>query len=265
MDRAIFKKEFKDIDQHIKKLRTLEGKPYIDQTLLLKDINALRKGDEGESKVSFQLRNICKPIYCFHNIKLKYGEDCLQCDFIVITKDTIYVMENKNWKGDITFLQNGTAIRKINKCDEPMGNPYSQSKRQADNLKYILVNEGLIPDNIEVRPMVVIANKYSVIKYDETYPEIRSSIIYAEDLNVFMDKEFELVREPILTAEDIKSISKFLIKNTIEEPPMVFDENKYRISLSKNKEKLDIPEQDTQNSKTKNNKYNNNKRNQRRR
>lgn len=265
MDRAIFKKEFKDIDEHIKKLRALEGKPYIDQTLLLKDINALMKGNEGESKVSFQLRNICKPIYCFHNIKLKYGEDCLQCDFIVITKDTIYVMENKNWKGDITFLQNGTTIRKINKCDEPMGNPYSQSKRQADNLKYILVNEGLISDDLEVRPLVVIANKYSVIRFDETYPEIRSSIIYAEDLNVFMDKEFELNKEPMLTTEDIKNISKFLIKNTIEEPPMVFDERKYRIRQSKNKEKLEIDDQDSNNSKKKNDRYNNNKRKQRRR
>lgn len=264
MERAIFKKEFKDIEEHIKKLKALEGNPYINQTLLAKDMKALMKGSEGESKVSFQLRNICKPIYCFHNIKLEYGEDCLQCDFIVITKDTIYVMETKDWKGDITFLKNGTAIRKINRCDEPMGNPYSQSKRQADNLKYILVNEGLISEELEVRPLVVISNKYSIVKYEETCPEIINSIIYAEDLNVFMDKEFELNKSSKLAISNIEDISKFLIKNTIEEPPMVFNEKKYRIRPSKNKEKLDVQEQNDNKSKKKN-KYNNNKRKPRRR
>ena len=74
----------------------------------VKEINALKKGIEGEDNVLYQLMHTGIGMYILHGIQI---EDA-QIDFVVVTRGWIYFIECKNWKGNWIIQNDGTILIK---------------------------------------------------------------------------------------------------------------------------------------------------------
>lgn len=74
-----------------------------------KEKSSIKKGHEGEKSVLFYLENSNIPMYILHGVYLKELDNekknnknnGVQIDYIVITQRNIYVIECKNWSGNL--------------------------------------------------------------------------------------------------------------------------------------------------------------------
>lgn len=172
MDKSIFVKEFQYSRRLQRNIRRVDGESDAAYT---RRVKIAKYGLEGEDNAYYQLKNICLPIVCLSDIRLseKYGS--AQADFVVISKDNIFLLEVKNLYGSVRVTEDGDVIRIIPRGkdfeQEGMKNPFTQIRRQADVFKiFFEQNQILLP----IKTSIVMGNPKTSIFHDgEKYPIIR--------------------------------------------------------------------------------------------
>lgn len=172
MEKSIFVKEFQYSRKLQRNTHRVNGES---DAAYAKRVKIAKYGLEGEDNAYYQLKNIRLPIVCLSDIRLSENYGSAQADFVVISKDNIFLIEVKNLYGSVRVTEEGDVIRIIPRGNdfehEGMANPFTQIRRQADIFKiFFEQNQILLP----IKTLIVMGNPRTSIFLDgKSYPIIR--------------------------------------------------------------------------------------------
>ena len=121
------------------------------------DINLI-KGIEGEKEVFHHLKPLSVPKYegfIIPNFKFIYGDENVECDFLVVTKNSIIILEVKKWQNPVSISSLGEIRTSDN---QTRGNINAQINRQKLFLEEIIKKD--LDCNIDVYSIILFSNPY---------------------------------------------------------------------------------------------------------
>lgn len=167
-----------------------------------KQINMARYGEIGENNIAYELQNSGMDMYILHDIYLEINGLSAQIDYIVITRQHIYVIECKNLIGNIEVDNSGAFIRTYEiagkRVKEGIYSPITQNQRHMQVLKEVrlsaksnFISKMLFEKHFaEVyKPIVVLANPKTYINYKYARKEIKDQIIRADQLIAYIKRQ----------------------------------------------------------------------------
>lgn len=195
----VFCKETSDTSIFINKMQMLlertdgEVKKKIE-----KQISMARYGEIGENNIAYELKNSGMDMYILHDIYLEINGLSAQIDYIVITRQHIYVIECKNLIGNIEVDNSGAFIRTYGRVKEGIYSPITQNQRHMQVLKEVrlsakgnFVSRMLFEKHFTetYKPIVVLANPKTYINYKYAKREIKEQIIRADQLIAYIKRQ----------------------------------------------------------------------------
>ena len=202
-------------------------------------------GLAGEKQVLYELLHSGIGMYILHNVNFEYKGKSAQIDFVVITARCNYLIECKNFIGNITINNKGDFVRTYTnnnkKVTEGVYNPITQSKRHLEIIKeqhYDTANL-LYKMNFEKNfdsfhdYIVVMANPKTIINDKYAPREVKERLVKADRIIECL-KKLESKREPYRFEKDIKKTADYYIEMNIEKP--LFNINLKDLINSKNNE-----------------------------
>lgn len=171
-------------------------------------IKIARYGIEGEDRVNYQLLNCDLPLICLSDVRISEEYGSAQADFIIISKNKMYVVEVKNLYGSIKVTDDKEVIRVIPRYthveEEGIGNPFVQVERQCKIFKKLLLYNDY---NYEIEPLIVMGNprtaimflgkKYPIIRYDNIKYFLEQNV----DKNVSDEEYFDMKKMGLFIAD----------------------------------------------------------------
>lgn len=131
-------------------------------------IKNLKNIIEGNKNVISELEDSNIPMYCLKDIVLKYKEELVRFDFIILTRRFFIILDTTSLNGDIAISESGCFSKYIkNKNDKTlkkniMESPIKKLNKSSEILLSILKEENLIKD-IKIETKLVISNPKSII------------------------------------------------------------------------------------------------------
>lgn len=222
-DNAVFLKKDSDVKKDIEYLESLVGKDNVkDQDKLLKQITTLKSGIYGEDRIEFELANSHIPMFVLHDIRLEYEESTAQIDFLVITKRNTYIIECKNFYGNIEINNKGDFIRWINKRPQGVYNPITQNQRHKEIIKKLRKNNEknfFTKMSFDAtfdswhKSIIVLANEKTYVNDRYAPKEIKEQIMKADQLIAYIKKTDQSSKAMNLNEAQMRSIAEFFLEN----------------------------------------------------
>ncbi|PEJ59515.1 hypothetical protein CN692_04800 [Bacillus sp. AFS002410] len=187
------------------------------------DFMKMKAGFTGEKKIDFYLELLPKDEFSIlHNIRLKNEENhFFQIDTLLLTCNYILILEVKNILGNIIFEKDfNQFIRIHDDKEENFPNPILQVNRQQKHLQTFLQKLKLVVPPIY--SFILISNSSSVIKTTLRNNKILENVFHTELLPLKVQKLNEIVEKQSLSSNQIKKISKALLKYHVSLNPNVF-------------------------------------------
>lgn len=103
---------------------------------LKEDAAKLQKGYNGERRLDYYLRSLTKDYYILNDVGLKIRNQTLQIDSLIITPNSLYLIEVKNFDGTLTF---DTVQRQLFQTINQTETTYKYPLTQADNTVYLMM------------------------------------------------------------------------------------------------------------------------------
>ncbi len=196
------------------------------------DIKLLSLGITGEKQIAFELRNSHIPMYILHDLYLEAGGLTAQIDYLVITKNSVMIIECKNLIGNIEINNNGDFIRtlEINGKYKKEGiySPITQNLRHLELIKQLRLNsKGSIISktvfeksfNSMYHSIIVLANPKTVLNAKYAKKEIKDQVIRADQLITHIRKiSNEKSIFDSLSDKDMEELAKFFLNNHKSNP-----------------------------------------------
>lgn len=209
MKKAIFKKNFSNYSSDLEDLEPLLNDNRYDKYMVNKQINIIKKGLKGEKELGYFLSNTFEEIFCLHDVYIQNGKQRSQLDYVVLTKNCIWILESKSLAGNLKVLKDGQLIRERGSCERY---PLIQANIQMQNLKEYLLNKNLIKNNVEIQYRVVFTDTDSTVNVTYENNEIKKNFINVELISTLFEDTSFLPEN--LTIGQINEISKDLIEET---------------------------------------------------
>ena len=186
-------KEDSELERKVEVLRKL-NKDFPNDKKIKNDLLTSSVGLKGEKEIIRCLKNSNIGMYVLHDITLKSGDVTAQIDYVVITPAKCYLIECKNFKGNIVIDSNGQFIRKyeLNGVikEESIESPLSQAERHReillktnDNkslLNRLFFDEKLFEDYHKT--LVVLTNNSAVLNKDNAPQKCKDLVIRSDEL-----------------------------------------------------------------------------------
>lgn len=173
-----------------------------------KRLYQLQAGYSGELKVDYYLQKIGVPdsSIILTNVELTLSSNySFQIDTLIITKQTIFILEVKNIKGNIYFKSNPHhLLREINGEETIMECPLTQLEITKENLSIWLAQKGI---EMNISGIVVLANNQCIVKEAPPNP----AITYMKRLAIILRQMNKMT--PIYKSEYIQMIAKLIQAN----------------------------------------------------
>lgn len=191
-----------------------------------KEKSSIKKGHEGEKSVLYYLENSNIPMYILHGVYLKELDNeekknnknnGVQIDYIVITQRNIYVIECKNWSGNLLVNRRGD----FEADDKGVKNPYTQNEIHLNNVKEKLnANSNFFFNyNNILHSIIVFSNPEMLIEINEAVPkEIESKIVKADMLGYYIKHFDEEYNNEFLSYEEMDELSNYFCQISSENP-----------------------------------------------
>lgn len=176
---------------------------------------SLSVGDMGEQTVMDYIAKYGDPSWVIlRNIWLShFGE--LECDLILITKHSIYVIEIKNYTGKFTY-ENGKCYYNQN---ETKINPIEQVRKNKVDLQNILSQ---IYPNIKIEAVVIFVGADNEVEILSEINDIK--VINRTQIRNFIlqikNKEERTYQNPLNANKIIQQLHKFEIQNPFMHAPL---------------------------------------------
>lgn len=219
---TVFLNESKRVEEFIVKLRELEIS--IPDGALKNEIkgriNLEKSGLDGEHAVIYSLKNSRKNMYVIHDLNI--GS---QIDFLIISSKQVYVVECKNWKGNIEVSENGDFYvyedKKTDKTRKRYKSPTSQNEEHLRAVKDLLVhsksnifNKKRIEEEYEKRycSLVVFTNTSSVIDTSKARVIDSKPVVHIDQL-IRRINDIEASIKDNMSIKQMKELADFFIEN----------------------------------------------------
>lgn len=224
---TVFLKETSDVKEYIEKMESL--KEYASDEIrqkIEKQISYAKYGEVGENNIAFQLKSSGIDMYVLHDIFLTIDNIPAQIDYLVITRNHIYVIECKNLYGNIEIDNKGAFIRsfQINGkwIKEGMDSPITQNERHLLVLKELRKrSEGnsLLKKLFEndygnsYKSIVVPANPKTILNDRYAKKEIKEKVIRADQLIAYMKNTDEAEKNYKMNEATMYELARFYLGN----------------------------------------------------
>lgn len=163
----------------------------------------------GEKLVAYQLKTIDEDHYSIlHDLCLKIGDLHFQIDFLLLTTRYVLIIETKNFAGTLLFDDQGQFIRILNEQQEGYSDPVAQSQYHQRCLRKWLSSHHF--PTLPVDYVVVVSKPSSIIKMENTDPEIRKRVLPASKLSAYVDHLNHFPNETIDLKTQRKLCKQFL-------------------------------------------------------
>lgn len=116
------------------------------------------KGIEGEKEVFHHLKPLSLNKYkgfIIPNFKFQYGDENVECDFIVVSKNSVIILEVKKWRNPVEINKIGEIKTSDN---QTRGNINAQVNRQCVFLEEIIRSD--LGFNITVNSCILFENPH---------------------------------------------------------------------------------------------------------
>lgn len=137
-----------------------------------RDEKLMMYGLIGEERVYYQLNKIENNLIGLYNIRIRYKNQTVQFDYILVGYGKIIVLEVKNLFGNLV-IKNESCYREINKGIkteiEGIYNPVIQLKEHCVVLKKYLNDKNV---NLSLHGIIVMANDKTLIKNETNHKNI---------------------------------------------------------------------------------------------
>lgn len=224
---TVFLKETSDVKEYIDKMEKL--KEYASDEIrkkIEKQISYARYGEIGENNIAFQLKSSGIDMYVLHDIFLTINDIPAQIDYLVITRNHIYVIECKNLYGNIEIDNKGAFIRHFQKNGkwerEGMDSPITQNERHLLVLKELRKkSEGnsLFKKLFETdygnsyKSIVVLANPKTILNDRYAKREVKEKVIRADQLIAYIKSTDEAEKNYKLSEAAMYDLAQFYLDN----------------------------------------------------
>ncbi len=182
-------------------------------------------GIYGEKNIAFELKNSGIDMYVLHDLCLEYNGLKAQIDYLIITRERVYVIECKNLIGNIEINSDGNFIRtyEINgkKIKEGMYSPITQNERHIAVIKGLRTPDNQIKKhffekyfNDTYRSLVVLSNPKTYLNAKFAKKEIKNKVIRADAL-ISHIKETDKISCCNLKNDEMLSAAKCFLEHNI--------------------------------------------------
>jgi len=195
-----------------------------------KDIERIYKGMQGENQVAFELENSGEDMYILHDILLPYAQhpSPAQIDYLVITRKYIYVIEVKNWSGNIEIDNKGNfnhiVVDKNNLVHTGSEySPVTQNQRHLEAVKGIAIDEmdrklrkKVFKKSFhnDFRSLVIFSNARTYLDIDKASIEIKEQIVKIDQLISYIRRN-DSYREKCWSNSEMYEIAEFYLNKNL--------------------------------------------------
>lgn len=246
---TVFLNESNRVENFIQRLKELEKDTP--EGVLKNDIKTRIKleksGLDGERAVMYHLKKSGMNMYVIHDLNI--GS---QIDFLIITSKRVYVVECKNWKGNIEITSSGDFYIYENKnkdfIKKRYQSPTSQNEVHLRTVKDLylqgmsgdLLNRRSIEDEFEKRyySLVVFTNTACVIDTSKAKLIDYEPVVHIDQLIRRINELDSGVKES-MSLKEMKELAEFYLNNNL--PDMEKYENEFLIyeeKVNKLKDKI---------------------------
>ena len=161
-----------------------------------------KKGEEGEDEVAEELRYIDKKFIVLRNINLpRKNNKPVQIDFLCVSDKGIFVIEVKNWLGEISGEYDDEIwISNIYDIENEQKNPVKQNEWHIETLKRF------IKQKMNFYSIIVFTDRADISELNENYNN--TYIINAEDIKYEIYKIYKNSNASLY--RDYKNVAKYL-------------------------------------------------------
>lgn len=182
-------------------------------------------GIYGEKNIAFELKNSGIDMYVLHDLCLEYNGLKAQIDYLIVTRERVYVIECKNLIGNIEINSDGNFIRtyEINgkKIKEGMYSPITQNERHIAVIKGLRTPDNQIKKhffekhfNDTYRSLVVLSNPKTYLNAKFAKKEIKNKVIRADAL-ISHIKETDKISCCNLKNDEMLLAAKYFLEHNI--------------------------------------------------
>ncbi len=244
----IFLKEDSNSKKQLSDLQSLRQEAVDDLAEQLdEEISKTNFGILGEDSVHFELANSHIPMFILHDLFLQCGDLSAQIDYLIITRQHVFVIECKNLYGDIEITSSGNFVRTIKygrqTKKEGIYSPITQNRRHLELIKQIRsdtksnffvksIFEKSFYENY--RSIVVLANPKTVLYDKYAKKEVKSQVIRADQLSEYIRQVDSEPGGLCLGKKDMEELAHFFLEQ--HKPQTVDYTQKYAERLKDQKE-----------------------------
>ena len=225
----VFLKDTSDATNVIEQLEALLPQASDDvREEIEKQIKVTTYGEMGENNVAFELKNSGMDMYILRDIYLEYGELSAQIDYLVITRQHVYIIECKNLIGNIEIDNMGNFIRSYEygnrKIKEGFYSPITQNERHLlmiKNLRGERHTNFLAKKRFEYtfantyKSIVVLANPKTILNAKYAKKEVKQKVIRLDQLIAHI-KAIDAAEEYSFKTDDMLALAQFFLESNKE-------------------------------------------------
>ena len=204
-----------------------------------KKLKFIKAGIKGEQEIAYELKNCEIDMYIIHDLWVKTNRGLSsQIDYMVITRKSIYIIECKNFRGNIEITSSGDFIRDYNnegkRKEERIYSPTSQNDKHLNTVKQLCLESKRNfwakyifekKFNNLYRPLVVLANSATILNARYAKEEVKEKVIHADQL-VEKIKEIDSKQEKTMSKKEMLKIVDFFC--SMDRPDNLFYNKKYQ-------------------------------------
>lgn len=248
---AVFLKDTSDATNVIEQLEVLLPQATGDvRDEIEKQIKVTTYGELGENNIAFELKNSGMDMYILRDIYLEHGELSAQIDYLVITRQHVYIIECKNLIGNIEIDNMGNFIRSYEygnrKIKEGFYSPITQNERHLlviKNLRGGRYTNFLAKKRFEnsfantYKSIVVLANPKTILNAKYAKKEVKQKVIRLDQLIAHI-KEVDSAEDYSFKTDDMLALAQFFLESNKEKTTDYI--KKYKNEITDNTEAVAV-------------------------
>ncbi|WP_079506822.1 nuclease-related domain-containing protein [Mesobacillus jeotgali] len=169
-------------------------------------------GYKGEKTLDYHLSQIDhSEMLILQDLRIPINDTFFQLDTLIITPQFLLNIDSKNYAGTLIFLPEfNQLIRVQNDIQEVFSDPILQARIQASQLKAFLKKHHIDPPPVEY--LVAISNSQALIKNPDHDPDVSYRVFRSSFVAYKIPQVYQKYPKAILSKNDMKKISRHLIK-----------------------------------------------------
>lgn len=223
---TVFLKEDSDAENFVAQMTELSKRAEgaIKQAIETQ-IKLANYGIYGEKNIAFELKHSGIDMYVLHDLCLEHDGLKAQIDYLIITRQRVYVIECKNLIGNIEINSDGNFIRtyELNgkKIKEGLYSPITQNERHMTIIKCMRTPENQIQKHFfekhfddSHKSLVVLANPKTYLNAKFAKKDIKNKVIRADALISYI-KETDKTVSCEFRNDEMLRLANFFLENNI--------------------------------------------------